>query len=392
MENRPSVFNDALYAAIEESAQAMWERQRQMDRDAIPDRETMRQLFEAAFFASLRNEEGKPITTRLTYIDPDRLANCERLGGKIAALTFSEDYPCEESELVKLSPSIDPRTATFVAVSTPNGLRIAGVVQFGPNASPLYDGPRYVAPMGFGILTTGPGRLAITFSHLIVGHFEDGRFRRPEPECLHEAGSLGQIFFQTALAHSWHEADPRKYALLYLRCVEELFHIMEARGHGGGVLWVPRSLVPEAEKHLTIRRRFQKVMKSGVDHLQSLATTEGDGREQMRSGLRQYVAMLAQFACVDGALVVDDFLKPIGYSAKISAPTWSGEIENMSSFDRFPVELKKFGMRHNSAAEFVSVVPGAIALVFSQDGPARALFSTAGRLQFWPNCRSSMFV
>ena len=146
------MFNDALYDAIEKAAQATWEGQRQMDRDAIPDRETMKQLFEAAFFASLRFEEGRPIRTRLTYLDADWLANRERLGGKIAALTFSEGYPCEVSELVKLSPSIDPRTATFAAVSTSNGLRIAGVVQFGPSASPLYEGPRYVAPLGFGIL------------------------------------------------------------------------------------------------------------------------------------------------------------------------------------------------------------------------------------------------
>jgi len=392
MDDYRAVFSEALYNAITETARITWERHKDLDKDAIPDRATMQRLFETAFFLSLREEEGRPLSVRLTYMDKDRLVNRERRGGIVAALKFEQEFPCTVSELVKLAPSIDSRTATFAVVNDQNDLKIAGIFQFGPNAAPLARSHRYPPPMGFGLLTRGPGRVMVTLGSFLLGRFEDGHFSAPEYGELWTEGSLGRIFIGAARAHTWHGLDAKAYALTYLLSIEELLHDMAARGHGGCVLWVPRSGLAQAEKFLNIRRKISVASHLGVDHIARSLDADGSER-QMQNRLRQYVGMLANFTNVDGALVLDDYLKPIGYSAEIiNTQRWDGPVQNMSRTDRSQIKLANFGMRHNSAAAFVAAVPGSIALVLSQDGPARAIRCHDGVLQWWLDCTAAVFV
>lgn len=393
--NRPPIFSADLLEAIRSAGEAMHQTLHEYSRDPVPDRETLRCLVETAFFVSLRTEEGRSLSLRLTHLSKFRLEERGRLGGNIAVIGFGDGYPCTVDELAKLASSHKPRTASFVAVGTQPDLRIAGMVQFGPDNTSLGSSHRFLPPMGFGIHTKGPGRLAITFGDRLVGVFEDGEFHRPEPEALHAIDGLGGMFFNAASAHSWHQVDRSAYAAVYLQCIEELFYAMSVRGHGGTVLWVPTGSLAAAEKFLLIGRRIEVARPVGVERIQ-LALLQGDGadvRRRAREDLREYIGMLGQFACVDGALVVDDMLKPIGYGAKIVGvgPT-TAEVVVMRKVDPVPFYLEKRGTRHTSAANFVCAVPGTIALVLSQDGPARAFFHHDGKLLVWPDCRTSVFV
>lgn len=392
---RPPIFSAALVDSIRSAAEATHAELHEYSRDPVPDLGTLQHLVETAFFVSLRTEEGRPLSVRITHLARKRLEQHGELGGKVAVIVFDADYPYTVDELAKLASSHHPRTASFVAVGTQPDVRIAGLVQFGPDSTALGFTHRYSPPMGFGIHTNGPGRLAITFGDRLVGVFEDGEFHRPEPEALHSIDGLGGLFFNIAAAHSWHRADHAAYATVYLQCIEELFHAMSVRGHGGTVLWVPRASLAEAEKYLRIGRRIKVARPVGVERIQFvvLAGDTADVRRQAREDLREYVGMLGQFACVDGALVLDDYLKPIGYGAKIdNAPHTSAEVVVMRKFDPVPFDLEKRGTRHTTAANFVCAVPGSIALVLSQDGPARAFFHKDGNLLVWPDCRTSIFA
>ena len=393
--NRPPVFSATLTNAIHSAAEAMHAELHDMNRDPVPDRETLQYLVETAFFVSLRTEEGRSLSVRITHLSRSRLDEQGALGGKVAVIGFGNGFPCTVEELGKLASSHNPHTATFVVVGTRSDLRIAGLVQFGPESTSLGFSHRYGPPLGFCIHTTGAGRLAISFGDRLVGIFEDGGFHRPEPEALRLVDGLGGLFMNAAAVHSWHRIDRVAYATLYVGCIEELFYAMSARGHGGTVLWVPKASLPDAEKHLRIGRRVTAARPIGVEKIQ-LALLPGDSsdaRRQARQDLQEYVGMLGQFACVDGALVIDDFLKPIGYGAKIeNVPHTTAEVVVIRKVDPVPFDLEKRGTRHTSAANFVCAVPGSIALVLSQDGPARAFTYIDGKLLVWPDCRTSVFV
>lgn len=86
-------------------------------------------------------------------------------------------------------------------------------------------------------------------------------------------------------------------------------------------------------------------------------------------------------------------LRPTGYSAEIKfdSPPWNGTIEDRSLVEA-PADRKRLGMCHNSAINFCAAVPGAVALVLSEDGPARAMIFDGEKLLGWPDCMSSVFV
>jgi hypothetical protein len=392
----PPLFQEELYDRIDSMAKATWQKLQDYAKDAIPDRSTLRNIFETAFFASLRSEEGAPISFRLTYSDPQRLEIRERRWPAISTIKFAKTFPLSVAELVKLAPSHDPRTATFAIIPSPEGPRIAGIFQFGPIRAPLVESGGNVPPMGFTVLAKGPGRLALSVGTHLIARFEDGEFRAPEPGALWTHTAIGATLHETALSHTWHEpngVDKKNYATVYLRCFEELLYGMSARGHGGTVLWVPRAALPNAKTHLNLRREVSASSHSGVLHLSEFVTApSGDIRHQMLSRLRQYIGMLAQFSVVDGALLIDDYLLPIGYSCEILAPAWTGAVLNMSDLNIEPVDLAKLGMRHNSAVRFAAAVPESVVLVVSADGPARGIISAKDKLLWWPDVTTSVFA
>lgn len=363
-----------------------------MDRDPIPSRIHMRRLFESAFFLSLRAEEGRPITARLTFMDKDRLVNPERRGQVICAVAYHEEYLCTVAELAKLACSIDTKKATFAVSAVNDELKITGIVNFGLGFLPL--GPEFslAAPLGFTVFARAPGRLAIAYGGMLIGRFEDGKFTIPEATPLCPGGPLAAPFLKACAAHIPRVTAPDAYDRGYLNCIEALLIQIAQLGHGGTVLWVPRPLMALAEENVRIRRRVS-VSHSGVDALSRTLDTSGGGRQQAMAKLRSYVEMLAQFCDVDGALLIDDHLRPIGYSAKVNAEPWGMRpILNMARIDPQLIALERLGMRHNSAADFADSVPGAVSLVVSQDGPARAMMREGDTLRWWPDCLTSVFL
>lgn len=391
-----AIFRDQIYERIEAAATLRWQRLSDYDKDPVPTREALRHLFESAFFASFRAEEGAAVSFRLTYSTPERLENRERRWPSIATVKFAASYPLSVSELVKLAHCHDPRTSTLAITPDADGLRIAGLFQFGPIRAPLVESGGNVPPMGFSILARSPGRLAISVGPWLIGRFEDGMFFDPHPGDLGPHTELGETIHRTALAHTWHEpnrADKNAYASTYLRSFEELLYDMANRGHGGTVLWVPKANLNTAKSHLRLRREISRSSAAGVDHICQLVTSPGgDVRHQMLSRLRQFIAMLAQFTAVDGALLIDDFLQPIGFSAEILAPPCSAPVINMSDPARGHIDLTNFGMRHNSAVRFASAVTGSVVLVLSADGPARGIMAAGNTVLWWPDLTTSVFA
>ena len=111
--------------------------------------------------------------------------------------------------------------------------------------------------------------------------------------------------------------------------------------------------------------------------------------------LSEYLDVVAQLSCVDGALIIDEHLRPLRFATHLAAPKWVGEVFEGTHKDVIPtqkVELIRFGTRHNSAICFVGACPGAIGFVISEDGPVRALLRVGEAIWLWPDCMNTVFL
>jgi len=88
----------------------------------------------------------------------------------------------------------------------------------------------------------------------------------------------------------------------------------------------------------------------------------------------------AQASSVDGAVVLDAALSVLGFRVELCAredeqlpECVALDPESSEPRPMGPVRLTAFGTRHRSAARFCARVPGAVAMVVSQDGETREL-------------------
>ena len=88
----------------------------------------------------------------------------------------------------------------------------------------------------------------------------------------------------------------------------------------------------------------------------------------------------AQASCVDGAVVLDAALSLLGFRVELCAREADRlpecvalDPESSEPLPTGAVYLSAFGTRHRSAARFCAQVPGAVAVVISQDGEMREL-------------------
>jgi hypothetical protein len=81
----------------------------------IPDISDLRAIMETAFWASLREEEGRPLTFAIAFIPKNGL---DKQGNNILDqiyLRFEEALPLTVETIVKLAGAFDPTTAALVA-------------------------------------------------------------------------------------------------------------------------------------------------------------------------------------------------------------------------------------------------------------------------------------
>ena len=117
---------------------------------------------------------------------------------------------------------------------------------------------------------------------------------------------------------------------------------------------------------------------------------------KMRKILSERLQIIAQYASIDGALILSDLLDTVSFGTKLSADRWSEEV--LIGPDGFNSGGEHFkydhlGTRHKSAIDFVGENENSIVFVISQDGPIRGLVKRDHEtILCWPDCTVSMFV
>ncbi len=334
-------------------------------------RDQLAGFIEVAFWASLRANEGRPTQFSATLVERD---------SHQAAMAFADAIPFDEEHIAKVAPALPPG-GTLVVSMTGGGFDIWG---FGRGRQmETWTVTLDISEPGVIRVGVGPyqpfavldGRLdpIISATRTRLPHYLQGKLKKTSP--------TNDIIETQAV---WHESI----------ALGDLARIILAEGHGGTLLIVPddsgvweASLDPFAyrlaEPDTTIRDGIRQQLRTTQARAQAMGEVSKLGIPDETKNLLMkslpaapwdivnIVRPTASLAAVDGAVVVTQDLRVLGFGAKIAA-------ENVTTVNIFlplqdgqdvvptPVE-RCGGTRHQSAARFVNANRDAVAVVISQD-------------------------
>lgn len=308
-------------------------------------------LIDAAFWASLRREEGITPTISLALLPPDEAGQ---------AIRFAVELPLQASALAKVAPAVE-RPGIHLGVWRRNGeLTVWGTTRIIPAFCLVVE-------------VVASGLLVIKHRNDPFGKFvnvavlEGDQIKivdegfSASPECPSPVKSLLGI-----------NVPGRELGRVDV--LVQLAASMRTHRRGGALLVVPAG-------SQAWRDSIAGPVLYGVDppfsELADLIAREQAeaGSHEWQEDLRRSVGAIAGLTAVDGATIITDRYELLAFGAKITRRRGSPPVERVIVTE--PVEGSQTesvapaqfgGTRHLSAAQFVYDQRDAIALVASQDG------------------------
>jgi len=343
-----------------------------------PSAQEIRKLIETSFWASLTKEEGRPHRFRLGFWSEEEAGEC--------LIVFTPSLPFSVEELAKIAPAF--RADDYI-----------GVWRDSPDDEQLYIwGTTYPSPYSYGF-----------WSGISLEAVREGEIVISLPFC----GSVAVVTVGGARV-----VDPKKAE--FIRCpgppgpercntsmrqdptgsyLREIGKAMREHGRGGTLLVVPRGQSGWKES-VEFQRdcRASKVVASALRNWDDALEKEEAARKQEQienanlsldeqswtvsfgeppeaDTARAALRLVGQLTAVDGATVVTDQMVIRGFGAKIVikpnavGPDTVLMSEPFQGSEESQLLISRLGgMRHQSAARFVSNNRDCVALVASQDG------------------------
>jgi Probable sensor domain DACNV len=401
---------------------------------ALPEQKTLNQLLDVCYHASFLVEESRPVTFRAVFIEhttPIKPLEADQ-SHPTELYLFDTPVPFTAEEVRQVAPAADLTSVLIAIQCTDAGSGALGIVGLVDIGSSLWAMSRHERPMGHGlpdaliIAVTKPGQLTISRGSRPVIRLLDGGLAVPAGNvCLR--GPVGDFFGEAAdwfvakacalASQTYHEEVQNDDLMLaYTTFVELLLFSATDLGHGGTILFVsdalshedPRLLNRVHIKYPTPSRRPQEVLlhkmamrlqwqehygalyaKKAISHsaFQGLDALD-DAQQDAVDAVRDLAKFLAGLTVVDGAVILTDRLRLLGFGAEVL--TASKKIESVRSArsvlaDKYTeVPLSAFGTRHRSAFRFCSSLEPSVAFIMSQDGGVKAVRQVGRHLVMWP--------
>jgi hypothetical protein len=317
-----------------------------------PDVASIEAIINAAFWASLRREEGRAPTISLAFVPPASAGD---------PLTFESWLPLTPASLARLAP----------AVERP-GIHL-GVWRDDQGELGVWGTTRRLPRLCFVLEVITSGLLVIKHRSDSFGKFvnvavlEGDEVKIVDPDGARVPDCPG-------LVASLLGVDVPGLRVDSVNVLVQLAASMRAHGRGGALLVIPAKNTTWPDSIVT------PVLYAVSPPFSELATLVSE-RERPRASLewqedvRRAVAALAGLTAVDGATLINDGYELIAFGAKIMRRRGNPPVERVLLTE--PVEgsarsivnpYQLGGTRHFSAAQFVHDQQDATALVASQDG------------------------
>jgi hypothetical protein len=320
---------------------------------AVPDSGIIEAVINAAFWASLRREEGYAPKISLAFVAPEQTGD---------PLMFERPLPIEPAVLTRIAPAVE-RAGIHLGVwhDSEGGLSVWGAAREIPKLSLVVE----AAAPGLIVVKSQSGAASGKFINVAVLEGDQVKVVNRQTPAVPEPSSLLNSLLGFDSSVSW-ETGPSIFVQLAVA--------MRSHGHGGSLLVVPSetrawrdSIVPPIPYALS--PHFSGLADLFVN---SARYALGDAEPERA---RRLVDDVAGLTAVDGAVVLTDRYEVLGFGAKIMRRTGQSQVEQVRLME--PVEDGLVavihpellgGTRHLSAAQFVHDQHDATALVASQDG------------------------
>jgi hypothetical protein len=317
---------------------------------SVASAEAIEAVIDAAFWASLRREEGYIPRLSLAILAPDEA---------VQPLVFEEALPLTPGSLARVSPAVE-RPGLHVAVWRISGELCAwGTVRSIPISCCVIE----VAAPGLLVIKHRPSEQSRKFFNVAVLEGDQIKIVDEHASATADCPPLVSSLLGC-------DSTPR---LDSVDLLVELAVSMRAHGRGGSLLVVPADgdLWRESIVHpmpYAVRPRFSRLRELMRE------PREPFGRP-WEAELNDAVDMIAGLTAADGATVITDQYELIAFGAKIARRDGHARVDHVTLTE--PVEgtmpvvvhpTQLGGTRHLSAVQFVQDQRNALALVASQDG------------------------
>lgn len=319
----------------------------------LPDSGTIETIIDAAFWASLRREEGMSPMLSLAYVTPDSVTD---------SLRFQTALALEPQMLTQVAPAVErPGIHLGVWRDSDGELRVWGATRLLP---PYCFVLEVIAP-GLLVIKQSPADDSGKFVNVAVLEGDNvkivDQLASRIPDCPDLLTSL--------LGFSSPQARMESVNTLIQLAVS-----MRAHGRGGSLLVVPADSEAWRESMVQPIRYAVSPAFSVLAELMKSDPSERP-RRWWQDAYRRVVDGIAGLTAVDGATVMTDRYELLAFGAKIIRRPGSPQVSRVMVTE--PIEGSTAevmepallgGTRHLSAAQFEQDQRDSIALVASQDG------------------------
>jgi hypothetical protein len=311
-----------------------------------PDDRAIEAIIEAAFWASLRREEGYIPKISLAFVAPDEA---------IHSLRFDTPLPLQPSVLTRVAPAVERAGIHLAVWQNGDGFNVWGTV-------------RTIPTFCFVLEVAAPGLLVIKHHRREPGKFVNVAVLEGDQIKIVDELASKQPDCPSLLDSLLGFGDDSESVLVRLAVS------MRAHGRGGALLVVPEG---SDQWRDSIIRPISYALAPPFGELAQLAKEQPDGdrHRPWRDELTRAVDAIAGLTAVDGAMVMTRDYDVLAFGAKISRRKGSALVEQVVVTE--PIEggtpdivhpSQLGGTRHLSAAQFVHDQRDTLALVASVDG------------------------
>lgn len=388
------------------------------------DRAALRQVLTDLYSASFQTEEGNAIRVLLVLGDPAYLQgqlseSPPELQHQWRPWAIDPPLPFTTENLAKLARATDPRSSAIAVSITEGRPVIWGLVdqQDQVQAGVTWDEAAR-PPIRAGLLQVEVAGVA----HLIVWHRYErlaelhGASLQPQALDVFDGGPVREALlpgftrFCAEVANGLNvDVDEIKSALPQLSSIwfgeiRRLLLRLQAYGSGGTLVITPDTTYEDLEfRHrISYDRLRSALMARGVNALRVRKSAwaggipkaalyrEREGIKRELDGANRFVSLLPR---IDGAVVLTPDLDVVGFSVRIQkpprppaadgglVPTAGNQGATLRAMKLTDYSL--YGTRHQSAFRYVQHVDGAVVLLVSHDGSARAVRNHRGAATLW---------
>lgn len=399
----------------------------------MPSEDAFPRIVNVAFNASLQTEEKRPTGFRLIYFSLDELERDREFddpSNRYRIMPLENRRPFVASELVQIAAVADI-TRSLVCVcldEKTNELQIWGLLDTGESWWRVIQHQAFFGnppPHFLTITAIRPGELSFSLHGNILVLLKDGKLSYPsrDPICSgpisHWLEHSREVLYKQVLRElgieRWsEEQDNEGWPSFHYDCfLKRVLFNIQSIGHGGILILVPHEITsddPRLSDRVLLKYKpefdyawsyltnfleneyeYDNVLSSSnspdastLAHFRKFRNLVEDGG-RLDEKIEDTAKSIASLTGVDGAVVITDQFRVLGFGGEIIAESSSLEYVTHATDKQKKTPIESLGTRHRSAFRFCSSFEDSVAFIFSSDGGVRATKRVGKKLLYWPD-------